>query len=74
MKPACQQEHRCQQDQEESTSKQIVVGTHADGVPPVVDPGIANINGVACPGAGECFDRPWTQLGIPDSVRDRTSI
>ena len=70
VQPASVQEHRRQQQQEDSSLVQLRVGGHADGVEPVVHAGEGDVHGACCVSLGEGIDSIGAEVGIPNRVGD----
>ena len=74
VKPACEQED-CRQDQEEDcTHVEVAVRPHPGGIPPVVDPGVSDVDRIVNSTLGEGFYRRLTELRIPNRVGDRADV
>lgn len=74
MKPAGEQGPSRQDHHEDGTLVQLSVGTHADGVPPVVHAGIRNVHRGGGAGLGEGGDGALAEVGVPDRVSDGTDM
>jgi hypothetical protein len=74
VQPACEQKQRRKDQEEYCALVKVSIGGHANGIEPVVNPRICNIDGVRSARLGEGINRTLTKVGIPNRVSDGTNI
>ena len=74
VQPTGEQHHGGQEHQEDRPLIQVTIRPHPDGVPPVIDTGVGDVDRVRRPGLREGINGALTELGVPNRVSDGTDV